>query len=367
VTSNQAQKRLLEHIERHHRAGLFTHVYVACGTLDERDPGFSFSSLPDGRRIFDLASLTKALVTTPLILAERELCPGGLEGLVSDWLPANKAALLDVRLRKLSILSLLRHRSGLPAWANFWLDEHGQNRFGQSLHPEEAAISALNRSADRLTEPAVPVYSDLGFILLGLILQWRRQENLAESFVRMAGCLDDTEVLDIGFAPHLVGLNEMAISTGFCPIRQRALVGEVHDENCAVLAGVSGHAGLFASGEALGLFLRSLLTSDLNHELLSLNASYRGLDNTDFLCGWRLGSGLSSSVFGAGQAMGHLGFTGTAFWIVPPKPHASADLAQSRYGILLTNRVISGRASEDIALFRRGVFEQLDVLSQTSD
>jgi CubicO group peptidase (beta-lactamase class C family) len=140
------------------------------------------------------------------------------------------------------------------------------------------------------------------------------------------------------------------VPTSYCPLRCRILCGEVHDENAAALAGVAGHAGLFGSGESLLLFLKALNHSILGAKLIETNGLYLS-DQGDPLMGWRQGSHRHGRGFAQGFGMGHLGFTGTAFFI---------DHLTGRYVICLTNRVISGREAPWMSDFRFGLFSALE-------
>ena len=133
-------------------------------------------------------------------------------------------------------------------------------------------------------------------------------------------------------------------------MRQRQLRGEVHDENCFFLGGETGHAGLFGSLLDVKLHLKWLLSESFGQAFLHRNALLRKKPQQnpyltdDGLLGLRQGSGLSAYDFCGGRSIGHLGFTGTAFWIEPE----SKDFL-----VHLTNRVANGRLSKGIAQSRQ--------------
>lgn len=343
---------------------LYTHAYAAVGKLDSDMPAFE-AALPDAQnRAYDLSSLTKALAMGPIAC-------GALEGHFVDlsrnfarWvgfkrLPRNID--LHPRLLSLSIGELLGHRSGLPAWRNFWTNVLAPDMQVMSMNDQHAhIITRLNHAADALDPMRAGCYSDLGYLLLGvgaerqlgvdLSVQWRE-------FIH--GRLKLPVDLPLQFAPVWSGERSF-VATAYCPSRERDLVGEVHDENCAALGGITGHAGLFGTGRALASYLNALATNPCGAKYLRQNAARRqqaSFDSSnDGLCGLRQGTGFSSEVYAGGQAIGHLGFTGTAFWISPERRD---------YAILLTNRICSGRINPLITDCRRQVFARLDALAGT--
>ena len=328
------------------RRGTFTHLYASCGLLAEPTPRHVFTHLPDNRNIFDLASLTKALVTLPLY---------------SDALLANKLQLnttlgtllqnspyqLTPMLAQLRIEELLCHRSRLPAWRNFWIGTLGT---AHTLTTEEV-IARLNRSATHLTAPQ-PCYSDLNFILAALALEIFADKPLATMFSSL--CQDQlnfTPQRHFGFRPQQC---TMTIPTAYCNIRKRLLQGEVHDENCAALGGISGHAGLFGSGDDLVAYLRHLYSHKIGQQILHLNEKM--LTTTPHTCLFGMQRGANGVLSAQGTLLGHLGFTGTSFWIDPQ--HAT-------YAVLLTNRTITARLVPDFNQFRQQVYSALQTYLTT--
>jgi CubicO group peptidase (beta-lactamase class C family) len=275
----------------------------------------------DRRRVFDLASLTKALVTTPLAFKV-----GATDGTVGSLL-GEKAHDLRPELRALTLKSLLRHESGLPAWRNFYVCR-------------TPLVEGLNRAADAIDAKKPQVYSDIGFLLLGLVIERLGGAGLATQFDQLA-------TPGLHYATRLANLADDAITTGYCAIRQRQLVGEVHDENCWSLGGETAHAGVFGSGPALVAYLRQFAATDLGRRVISANAAARGEPPNQPCMGWRQGADQTASGFHGGAAMGHMGFTGTAFWLYPET---------GEYAMLLTNRIVSARVNPAISAMRRAVF-----------
>lgn len=314
-----------EILEAYRYKDAYTHAFVAYGRLKDSAPLLMEQVGTDNRRMFDLASLTKALVTVPLVFAQNR----SLEETVFDWAPLLREQLRQ-ELGQIQISSLLRHVSGLPAWRNFWMCRLGSpESLITRMKRSEMILEGLNRIEPK--PDGRQVYSDVGFLLLGLALESRTEDDLSKQFQYFDH--------DFCFRP---ANPDACVPTAFCPVRNRLLTGEVHDENCAALGGVTGHAGLFGTGEAVCRFLHDFIQgTDIGQRIL--DAQVRALSSPpkqdfsqDSLLGWRQGSGPITSVFGQGLAVGHPGFTGTSFWIDP---------YIGDYIVFLTNRVFFGRTS----------------------
>jgi CubicO group peptidase (beta-lactamase class C family) len=338
--------------------GLFTHAFVARGRLADAKPFFIYKDYADSDDIFDLASLTKALVMTPLLFRWRDRSGLRFDQTVGDWLGRVSLA-LDQRIKDLSVRRLLAHTSGLPAWRNFWmcwLDRASPSTNKNDLLKHE--LEVLSRAAADISGTSGQNYSDIGFVVLGLLMEAVAGESLDKLFDDF--CVNDLNLASRGYVlgfPRSHPEMRAFISTGMCLIRGRQLRGEVHDENCAALGGVTGHAGLFGSGESVCAYISALAQSSVGRCLLAENAAARQLPLqipvNEGLLGWRQAATVNSLPFGNGAAMGHLGFTGCAFWVWPET---------GEYVTLLTNRVISGRTSPEISAMRREVFTVLAAL-----
>lgn len=296
-----------------------------------------------GQTFFDLASLTKPLATTLLVLS---LLRDGLVGLEQPLARFFKEAPADKR--DISLRDLLSHSSGLAAHQPYYLE------LGNIPQPER--IAALRHRI--LTAPLQyrtgtrAVYSDLGFLLLGMVVEQVSGQGLDELFQeRITRPMGLSETLFFNRAG--TARPGTYAATEFCPWRGRVLAGEASDENCFVLGGVAGHAGLFGTtGAALTLV-------EAIHDLWLGEATPLAIDPADmqrFLTRqpvpgstWALGfdtpsaSGSTSGRFFSPHSAGHLGFTGTSFWIDP---------AQHAVVVLLTNRVHPSRENPGIRAFR---------------
>lgn len=326
------------------QSGFFTHAYFECGRLAEKTPFFQTSWGNDQRTVFDLASLTKALVTAPLVFWCAEKKRLNVKASLGEWLSGFSSPLPSWIL-SLSIEELLQHKSGLPAWHNFYV-----NRLSEDARPEQMRAnshawieSVFSREEIRPLEKK-DRYSDLGFILLGYALEKISGADLRTLF---GVFLNETSIAresSLGFFADFS--HRDLVPSAYCEIRRRVLAGEIHDENAAALGGFAGHAGLFSSGAALGIFLKSFSQSSFGKSFLRVNKDAAIEKSDSSLFGWRQGNEEGFS-FAAKKAIGHYGFVGTSFWINP---------ADDSYVIFLSNRVISGRVSSQIKPLRFSMF-----------
>jgi CubicO group peptidase (beta-lactamase class C family) len=269
--------------------------------------------------IFDLASLTKVIATTSLVMKLTEQGPLSLDDSIGSKIPEWRGKDREhVRLR-----SLLTHSSGLTAWLPFFRDYKGRQEF-------QHAICSLPLEYEPETQS---IYSDLGFILLGFVVEDATGVSLEEQTAMLLQPVTRAPML---FNPP-PQLRSSIAASGSDPWRGRKLVGEVHDENCWALGGVAGHAGLFGTAEAVGDFARAILAALDGKDSPLGSAATVGLFTrraTTFgsrALGWdtmlptsSCGSRMSPSSFG------HTGFTGTTLWIDP---------VRRVYVVFLTNRV----------------------------
>jgi serine-type D-Ala-D-Ala carboxypeptidase len=292
---------------------------------------------------YDLASLTKPLATTAaamLLTAEGQLSP-------DDRLAALLPEAERRHLRDLRLWHLLAHAAGLPAWRPFY-----QRVEHLPAARRRGAVRRLVAATPLQTAPGrEAIYSDLGFILLDWAIERRAGERLdrllARRLCRPLG-LSRTFFIDL----HRRRPPATAIApTERCPWRGRRLVGEVHDENCAAMGGISGHAGLFATAYDVHLLARELAAayhggrSIFDRQVVRRYLLARPLRGSTRALGWDTPSASGSSsgrCFGV-RSVGHLGFTGTSLWI---------DLERALWVVLLTNRVYYGREPNLLRPFR---------------
>ena len=287
--------------------------------------------------IFDLASLTKVVATTPVVMQQVERGVLALDDPVSGHMAAWHG---DDRAH-VTVRDLLAHCSGLPAWRPFFRDWTGRTAFETAIAVEPLEYPPRTRS----------VYSDLDFMLLGFIVDGRLP--FAERFALMLSQMGIVE--EIQFLPPALWRGRIA-PTERDPWRGRLLIGEVHDENAAALGGIAGHAGLFGTAAAVGSYARHLLqvldgrTGAVRRGTLEEFVSRRSdVAGSSRALGWDtlLPTSSCGSKMSA-RAFGHTGFTGTSLWVDPEK---------NVYVVLLTNRVHPSRENEAIKQVRPAVHD----------
>jgi CubicO group peptidase (beta-lactamase class C family) len=308
---------------------------AAAATGDQKDERMACfgRTEPDGPAVtpetwYDLASLTKVLCTVPLLL--EAVASGRLDprAPLRELLP--EIAWLQERpnLGDATLLSLATHTSGLPAW---------QPLYTLGLDRPTLQAKLLHTPLERA--PGDIVYSDLGFMLLGYVLERLHQkplDALARGLYARIG-LDAA----LGFS---VPAGAPVAPTEQCPWRGRVLCGEVHDENAFALGGVAGHAGLFGSLRGVCGFARALLNCRLHAAPVLAYLSREHARAVDVSDGERRGfgwllmhPGWSGGDLTSPRSICHTGFTGTGIWI---------DLERGRYSVLLSNRVHPSRHVE---------------------
>ena len=304
--------------------------------------------------IFDLASLTKVIATAPLVMRAVEGGRLGLDDRVADFIACWRGADRE----RVTIADLLEHASGLTAYLPFFRDHEGRDEF-------ERAICSLPLEYEPRTQS---IYSDLGFMLLGFILEDVNRLPLGRQFDDfIAGVTSEplafhdraTEVARYMPAPAEGARHarERTAPTELDLWRGRLLQGEVHDENTWALGGAAGHAGLFGTVGAVGTFaravLRGLLAGDsiASSETLQRFARRSTVPGSSRALAWD--TMLPTSSCGtrmSPRAIGHTGFTGTSLWIDP---------ARNLYVVLLTNRVHPTRDNNQLQEFRRRLHDEI--------
>ena len=311
---------------------------------------FDAGALPaDASTIFDLASLTKPIATTSVIM--QLTARGALDMLepvaafISEWRGEDREGA--------TVQDLLEHSAGLAARL---IDRppHGRREFEHDICTMLLEYPPRTKS----------VYSDLGFILLGFIAEDRGRATLASQFEAIAARL-----------PHPIGLGAQstgeyvltfgvvdALRARTAPTRPldedarrgRLLVGDVHDSYAAALGGIAGHAGLFGTAAGVGGFARAVLRgargdaavpAPLSPPIVAQATRKSRVAGSSRALGWD--TMLPTSSCGTAMspaAFGHVGYTGTSLWIDP---------VRDRYFVLLTNRACAGGTVEQMRDVRR--------------
>jgi serine-type D-Ala-D-Ala carboxypeptidase len=283
--------------------------------------------------MFDLASLTKVLATATLaarLVADTRLdLATPIASCLRNWIGEDR--------RTVTVRDLLEHCSGLPAHRPFFREHSGRAAYAAAIAAEPLEYAPRARA----------IYSDLGFILLGFVMEdvgglpldVQFREWVAAARIRgpVEYCPDPVR------APVIV-------ASGEDRWRGRVLRGEVHDENAAALGGVAAHAGLFGTAGAVGEIARWWLAvlngasppGAIPQAIAEAFVTPSTVPGSSRALGWdtmrptsSCGTRLSS------RAVGHTGFTGTSVWLDPVR-----DL----YAVLLTDRV---SLSTDTRLMRQ--------------
>jgi CubicO group peptidase (beta-lactamase class C family) len=338
--------------------------------------GFGQRSLEPSRTpmtkdiVFDLSSLTKALVTTTavmLLVREGKL---RLEDRVTRFIPnfgVHGKTHVEIR-------HLLMHASGLPAWRPFFKDvakaeRKGTTRFSGLRGIRTMVFEAIHRERPEYPLGTKALYSDLGFLLLGELVELVTHQPLdrfsQDRIFRPLG-LRATAFIDLDRlrAQKLMPVVDMIAPTERCPWRGKILCGEVHDDNAYAIGGVAGHAGVFASATDVHRIVARLVACAGDRDDFVPGAIVRefwrrdgSVPDSSWALGWDTPSGPGSM---AGQkaspsTIGHLGFTGTSVWI---------DRERGAHVVFLTNRVHPRRDNERIKGVRPpvhdAVWEALD-------
>ena len=283
--------------------------------------------------IYDLASLTKVVATAAaaMLLYDRGLL--SLDARVCSFFPDFSRG--DDRRQQVTVRMLLQHSSGLPAYVKLFEKAQGK----ESMLHAAAAVPLTANPGERAA------YSDIGFILLGRILEIISGQSLDQFCARE---LFRPLAINCMYLPpdHLKPkIPPTELDTCY---RHRVIQGEVNDENAAKMGGVAGHAGLFGSSADLIQFAEFMLAAGtplVRRETVSLFTTRSDQPpGSSFALGWDTPSGQSSSgKYFSPRSFGHLGFTGTSLWIDPERQLAV---------VLLTNRTWPDRSSQLIKQLR---------------
>ncbi|TMA78749.1 MAG: beta-lactamase family protein [Deltaproteobacteria bacterium] len=308
--------------------------------------------------IFDLASLTKPLATSlamMIMLKERKI---GLDDRVSRFFHNfGVHGKTHVTFRH-----LLANTSGLPAWRPYWKDilrieREGRINFTASRGAKEYVYEAIQREKPDAAAGAKTLYSDLGFMLLGAVVEEVNGTTLDrychERIYKPLG-LRATSYVDLSLlrTRRLEPIADMIAPTERCPWRKRVLCGEVHDDNAFAMGGVAGHAGLFSSARDIDR-IATVLRECYDGQSLFLPAAivrefWRRNDpagGSTWALGWDTPSQQDSTAGSelSRHSVGHVGFTGTSLWI---------DLERGMHVVVLSNRVHPSRDNDKIREFR---------------
>jgi CubicO group peptidase (beta-lactamase class C family) len=259
-----------------------------------------------------------------------------------------------------TLRQLLTHSSGLPGWRGFYerLSQHASLPSSPEARAEAGrqALHMIAKEGLIYGRDERSLYSDLGFMLLGLTIERLSgipldrfmREQIVEPLNAQPLCFLPTDSEGESRKDSMI---RSIAPTERDSWRGRLLCGEVHDENAAAFGGVAGHAGLFGTAEAVLALTGAWLAayhrkpSILNPEVVSdFWKRQLNIPGSSWAIGWDTPSPPSSSGrYLSPESYGHLGYTGTSVWIDP-----ACELEV----VLLSNRVHPSRKNEGIRNFR---------------
>ncbi len=299
--------------------------------------------------IYDLASLTKPLATTLAVMQLIQESKLILDQPVVSILPL----FFDPLMSRVTVRQLLAHNSGLPNYRPYFLclrqiPVKARKEQLEKLLIQERLIDVPGRQV---------LYSDLGFMILRWVVEavsGMRLDNFLQKFLYRPLEFKRLFFNDLNHpASH-----ENIAATELCDWRNTLLKGKVDDDNVYVMGGIDGQAGLFGTAGDVARLIstllsdyqgqsgRSLFNSELVREFWSRQAPSGRALGFDMPSG----EGASCGRFFPRTAVGHLGYTGTSFWIDPER---------ATFIILLTNRVHPSRYNIGIRRFRPRIHDEI--------
>ncbi|WP_181406350.1 serine hydrolase domain-containing protein [Terrilactibacillus laevilacticus] len=297
--------------------------------------------------LYDIASLTKIVATLPMILLTIQSKKLSLNDRVVNYFPELEKNINDKRFKDITIFHLLTHSSGLPGWRPYFIKIHGSENYKKMIFQEPLIYSVGEKI----------VYSDIGFMLLGFILEriWDTPLNILVrekifkpldmnqtgyrplNFNNNIATTESNNEFEKNMAVNYVDKlitnklpqNAFSISTkeiNDYKWRTGDIHGVVHDSNTYYgLNGVSGHAGLFSNIEDLKKYIllwkdidnNPFIDSKLLHFATRCHANYMSIKRGLGFEKSHSGTHCSSGQYISKEAFGHTGFTGTSIWCDP--------------------------------------------------
>ncbi|MFC1844628.1 serine hydrolase, partial [Thermodesulfobacteriota bacterium] len=298
---------------------------------------------------FDLASLTKPLATTMAILCLIKIKKIDMD----EKLPSLLEKTINDEKKKITVRQLLGHCSGFPAHRDYFkiIKDIPFKKRGDFIE------KLLLKEKIEYTPESKALYSDLGFMLLGRIVEKKSGYTL-DKFVKEKILqplnLEEKIFFNPLFENRQIQNNKDFAATEICPWRKKILAGEVHDDNCYAMGGVAGHSGLFGNIEGVTSYADFIL--DMwkdkkthpnidNRDLRNFLKRQKKIPGSSRTSGFdtTAKSGSSSGKYFSVKSAGHLGFSGTSLWIDPEKEIVV---------VLLSNRVHPSRENKKIVQFR---------------
>ena len=312
--------------------------------------------------IYDLASITKVVATTSALMKLVDEKKLSLDDKVITYLPEfiGKQKMFFDQKSMVTIRHLITHTSGLPPFKKYFLMEG---------NIQTKIDSIMN------TEPEIPlnqkmIYSDIGLIVLGKIIESVSQSSLDEY-------VDSVVFKPLGmkttfYNPPIEKIKRI-IPTEYSSLYGETIIGYVHDENAKSIGGIAGHAGLFSTASDLSIFSQMMLNGGIygwkrifkSQSVTNFTKRANAIEGSSRALGWDTPSGQSSGgVYLSASSFGHTGFTGTSLWIDPEN---------QIFVILLTNAVHPNRNYKNPNYFdwrqkiHSSVYEELGFSEKRND
>ena len=302
----------------------------------------------DSQTIYDVASLTKVMVTTPIIMKLIKKKYLHLNHEIYQFYPEFRGEWKD----KVTIRHLLTHSSGLKPYEQYFNDTNIKNT--------SDIISNIVLKQKLLFNPGSSVkYSDLGMILLMDIAEkvtGRKFSELAQSWI-----FNPMNMENSYFNPPIDIIDRIPPTEIDSSYRNKTVKGVVHDENAFLMGGISGHAGVFSNSYDIANYAQTMINFGIYNGSRIFNArSIKAITKkqnlpygSDFALGWdtpSLNGNSSAGDFFSKGSYGHLGFTGTSLWVDPNKRVII---------ILLTNRTYPNRDKKGMHKLRRDFHNEI--------
>ena len=306
--------------------------------------------------IFDIASLTKVVATTTAVMCLIRDNVLSLKEPVRNYIP-------EFPRDDVTCFHLLTHSAGFPGWLPLYEEVQLQAHQPEKICiGSEAAKQVILEQVCQTSLMADPgeqyTYSDLGFILLGCVIE--RLTDMPLDIYCEKEIFTPLGMSTTFFRRYGAVLREGEYAaTERCEWRRRIIYGEVHDENAYALGGVAGHAGLFSTLDDVRILMNTLLRCyDGMHDFLPqalvqqfFTRQYLPKESTRAL-GWDTPSAHDST---AGEllsptSVGHTGFTGTSIWL---------DLSRKLLMVLFSNRVHPSRNNQTFLKMRPKIHDTI--------
>lgn len=296
--------------------------------------------------LYDIASLTKVVCTVSLCMMAYQESKLNLNAPVQNYIP-------QISNEQITIRHLLNHNSGLAAWRPFHVSmrRHHPQWLGSDLG-KRWVLDQIIDEANMAIPSGKVLYSDLGFILLGHVLEviyGSALDNLFEEKIARPLGMDQTKFHKNNRVPE----KETFAATENCPWRKSILKGQVMDGSAYIMGGVAGHAGLFSHTTDLLKWFHCLRNARAGKSSLFLKETFelfcnppknRDYSKAYFNLGFDTpGFGSTAGLLFSKKSIGHLAYTGCSIWW---------DLEKDIMVLMLTNRVHPSRKNTKIRQFR---------------